>query len=221
MQLSVLVVEALEKLASPEARGVILARAFRAAGRDEVPEGPRELASFVGGPLADAVERVLGTGAAEALLLDLQPILRQAEIHSSSVRPRPSAETTQDSEISEVTAVRALHTVLVVDDDDAMRTTIAAGLRSAGHEVIEAGDGLTALALCVRSRPSCVISDLEMPGADGKQLCAAIRMALGDEAPRIVILTGTDATSVAGATLVRHKPIELDELLSLVVEVGG
>src|SRR5687768_13819314 len=91
LRLSALVAEALEKLASPDARELILGRALKASGRAAVPEDPTALAAFVGGPLCDSVERYVGTSAAEALIADLEPILRQAVHHESAIRPRDPA----------------------------------------------------------------------------------------------------------------------------------
>lgn len=66
-------------------------------------------------------------------------------------------------------------TVLVVDDHPLNRKYLTALLRHAGHRVLEAADGLAALARARSSRPSLVISDILMPGMDGLELVQQLR----------------------------------------------
>jgi PAS domain S-box-containing protein len=66
-------------------------------------------------------------------------------------------------------------TILVVDDNDAVRFIAGAFLRDAGYDVVEASGGQPALAV-MRSRPAdLVVTDLAMPGMDGTQLAAQVR----------------------------------------------
>jgi two-component system cell cycle sensor histidine kinase/response regulator CckA len=68
-------------------------------------------------------------------------------------------------------------TVLVVEDEDALRATIRRLLQSAGYSVLEAQNGATALKLLEESddrRISLVLTDLRMPVMDGRQLAAAL-----------------------------------------------
>ena len=58
-------------------------------------------------------------------------------------------------------------TILVVDDNDAVRDTVAAILSIGGYDVIEANSGETALAIVARDKPDVVILDVCMPGMDG------------------------------------------------------
>lgn len=68
-------------------------------------------------------------------------------------------------------------TVLVVDDEDALRAAIRRLLESQGYQVIEAPNGATALQL-LENKPapevSLVLTDLRMPVMDGRQLAAAL-----------------------------------------------
>jgi two-component system cell cycle sensor histidine kinase/response regulator CckA len=68
-------------------------------------------------------------------------------------------------------------TVLVVEDEEALRATIRRLLQSAGYSVLEAQNGATALKLLEESgdrRISLVLTDLRMPVMDGRQLAAAL-----------------------------------------------
>jgi two-component system, NtrC family, response regulator HydG len=121
--------------------------------------------------------------------------------------------------------------VLVVDDDEGVRYTLAGVLEDKGISVVEAGDGEQALALLEREhereRPiPLVISDLRMPKLDGMGLLAAVReraASRGEPAPKLVMITahGTERLAVeamkAGAFDYFRKPFEIDEL-SLVID---
>lgn len=63
--------------------------------------------------------------------------------------------------------MRETKRVLVVDDEDAMRVTLAAGLELEGYEVVEARSGAHALELVRKQAFTVVISDVRMPGLNG------------------------------------------------------
>ncbi|HEX3772283.1 MAG TPA: response regulator, partial [Polyangiaceae bacterium] len=65
--------------------------------------------------------------------------------------------------------------VVVADDDPGVTWFIADLLRTAGCEVFEALDGLTARDIAFRVHPELVVSDILMPGLDGFALCRALR----------------------------------------------
>ncbi len=65
--------------------------------------------------------------------------------------------------------------VVVADDDPGVTWFLSDLLRTAGCEVHEALDGLTALHLAHRVQPELIVSDILMPGIDGFALCRAVR----------------------------------------------
>jgi two-component system cell cycle sensor histidine kinase/response regulator CckA len=68
-------------------------------------------------------------------------------------------------------------TVLVVEDEDALRGSICRLLRREGYQVLEAGDGATALKLLqdpATQKVALVLTDLRMPVMDGRQLASAL-----------------------------------------------
>ena len=65
--------------------------------------------------------------------------------------------------------------VLVVDDDAAVRDSLARTLRFEGHEVDTARDGLEALAMVRAGEPDAVILDVSMPAMDGLEACRRLR----------------------------------------------
>lgn len=66
-------------------------------------------------------------------------------------------------------------TILIVDDDRALRRAIATALTDLGHEAAEAGDGEAALAWLSRHAADAVLLDLRMPGMDGMDVLRRIR----------------------------------------------
>ena len=106
--------------------------------------------------------------------------------------------------------------VLVVDDDEAVRSALTHALHRDGYEVSTAADGTTALATMLRLRHEAVVLDVLMPEPGGLEVCRAIR-ARGDDTP-ILMLTARDLVSDrvagldAGADDYLAKPFALEEL---------
>jgi CheY-like chemotaxis protein len=80
--------------------------------------------------------------------------------------------------------------IVVADDDDALRSVTAGCLRAAGMTVREAADGLQAVELVREHRPSVLVLDLWMPGLDGLQVLDALRFDPSNPRLSVVILTG-------------------------------
>lgn len=65
--------------------------------------------------------------------------------------------------------------VLVVDDNPAMRRLIRAVISDLVGEIRECGDGAAAVLACAKHRPNWVLLDIRMPGMDGIAAARAIR----------------------------------------------
>jgi CheY-like chemotaxis protein len=107
-------------------------------------------------------------------------------------------------------------TVLVVDDDDAVRELVAEVLMLAGYAVEQAADGLAALDAVARLRPDLVVSDLRMPGLDGAALARRLRR--GRAPVPVVLLTAYDGASPVRGVQRLTKPFDLDDLLAAVAQ---
>ncbi|HWF24152.1 MAG TPA: response regulator transcription factor [Solirubrobacteraceae bacterium] len=115
--------------------------------------------------------------------------------------------------------------VLIVDETPADREPIAAVLRAAGHEVIEADTGEQALGLARAVRPALIVADILMPTMDGYELVRALR---SDEAtagiPVIFYTAGYVIDEVrrlaaeCGVSHVLIKPADPEEVLRAVDE---
>jgi CheY-like chemotaxis protein len=109
--------------------------------------------------------------------------------------------------------------VLVAEDDADMRSLVATLLRTAGHEVVEAADGLDVLEWLEptlsadRAAPiDVVVSDVEMPGLSGLDVLAALRAS--NRSTPVVLITayGNDDVRAEarelGAAAVLDKPLD-------------
>jgi CheY-like chemotaxis protein len=65
--------------------------------------------------------------------------------------------------------------ILVADDQEAVRRTLAMVLGRAGYRVMSAGDGAVAVAQCLEHRPDAVLMDLQMPFMNGWDATCALR----------------------------------------------
>jgi two-component system chemotaxis response regulator CheY len=111
-------------------------------------------------------------------------------------------------------------TVLVVDDSALARRSSRRILESAGYEVIEATDGMTALEQYFVHKPAVVILDLVMKGMYGLDVLAKLREI--DPAARVIVVSADVQTSSrnmvesGGGAGFLTKPVEADNLLTTV-----
>lgn len=112
--------------------------------------------------------------------------------------------------------------VLIVDDEDAVRSVIAKTLAHFGFVTCEAPDGLTATRMAQANPPTLIICDVRMPGMDGYQTLAAIRdMPAVANIPFIFLTAAMDKREirrgmVSGADDYLTKPFTTEELLEAV-----
>lgn len=108
--------------------------------------------------------------------------------------------------------------ILVVDDDPMSTNLLKVTLDAAGHEMVVARSGREALEILGRTAIRFVISDWEMPGMSGPELCQTIRATEFNRYVYIMLLTArndrasTVAGLAAGADDFLHKPFEREEL---------
>ncbi|MGA4837824.1 response regulator transcription factor [Streptomyces sp. G45] len=109
-------------------------------------------------------------------------------------------------------------TVLVVEDDPGVRSTLEHLLRFEGYRVLTAPDGLRGLSLIEEEDPDLAVVDVVMPGLDGLALCRTLRRR-GAALP-VLVLTARDqvgdrvAGLDAGADDYLAKPFATEELLA-------
>ncbi|MDX6275457.1 MAG: hypothetical protein QOJ92_2667 [Frankiales bacterium] len=88
-------------------------------------------------------------------------------------------------------------TIVVIEDEPTIGEAVAARLRSDGHTVHVANDGVAGVALCAAHSPDLVVLDLMLPGVDGWEVCRRIQ---ADRAVAVIMLTARDeeADLIAG-----------------------
>ena len=115
-------------------------------------------------------------------------------------------------------------TILVADDAPAVRYALAALLRDAGYEVIEAGGGAEAVQAAAAALPDLVVADLHLPGLPVDQFIAQLKDAYSGI--RIIGLSGGGmhqdpesalrTATAAGADRTLQKPVSNATLLAAV-----
>jgi CheY-like chemotaxis protein len=102
-------------------------------------------------------------------------------------------------------------TVLLVDDDEAVRGAIRGGLEARGYKVIDAESGEAALAMA-DAGPQIAVIDYAMPGMDGAQTAERLRRLL----PRLPIIlasghadTAAVERALGGSATVLRKPFDI------------
>jgi len=116
-------------------------------------------------------------------------------------------------------------TILVVDDDELIRTIAARALRMVGYEVIEAAGGLSALHTNRTHQGSIdiLVTDIVMRECDGNRVADAVEQARPDT--KIILISGhmhteeqfRDVLTPSRTLLV--KPFKMKELVDLVAEL--
>ncbi|GAB1258095.1 response regulator [Aurantivibrio plasticivorans] len=115
--------------------------------------------------------------------------------------------------------------ILAVDDSASMRQMVSFTLKGAGHDVVEASDGLEALNFAQSGAVDLVISDVNMPNMDGISLIAELRKLASYKFTPILMLTtessGDKKTEgkAAGATGWIVKPFNPDQLIATINKV--
>jgi two-component system, OmpR family, response regulator MprA len=106
--------------------------------------------------------------------------------------------------------------VLVIDDDDDVRTAVRRALVLDGYEVAVAESGRAGLDHLATASPDAIVLDLGLPDIDGMEVCRRLRNA-GDRTP-VLMLTARDAIEdrveglEAGADDYLVKPYDVREL---------
>lgn len=109
--------------------------------------------------------------------------------------------------------------ILVVEDDLDIAALVVHKLRGAGHTVLEATDGESALTLIRAERPELVVLDWMLPRASGIEVCEAVRADAALAGTRILMLTAKaqeadlERAFAAGADEYLPKPFSTRELV--------
>jgi len=123
--------------------------------------------------------------------------------------------------------------ILIIDDDDTVRTTFERFLERFGHSVSLAANGREGLRLLRKKKTDLVITDIFMPEADGLEIILEIKKLyrkLSADIPIIAMSSGIRTTDQApicflkqaktfGAARVFSKPVDFNGIHSAIVEL--
>jgi CheY-like chemotaxis protein len=117
--------------------------------------------------------------------------------------------------------------ILLVEDQDSIRSMIETLVKARGHEVITATSGAEAIEIATLEPPDLMLLDLMMPGAfDGIDVCEKLRaQPETSKLPIIIITAVTEEASKeralsAGATAYYTKPFSPIKLLGVIEELS-
>ena len=108
--------------------------------------------------------------------------------------------------------------ILLVEDDDVVRNSVAESLQALGHQVIQAADGTAALAALEREHPALMITDYLMPGMTGAELMRKAREVF-PHMPMIIATGYADMRAIEeilGNDMLLRKPFQLADLAASV-----
>ncbi|WIK63861.1 response regulator [Gleimia hominis] len=110
-----------------------------------------------------------------------------------------------------------MSTIVVVEDEDSLRTPLAFNLRKDGYDVVEFATGLEALELLEKSEPALVLLDLMLPDISGTEVCRRLRKF--SNVPVIMVTAKTEVVDRVvgleiGADDYVTKPYSYRELLA-------
>lgn len=116
--------------------------------------------------------------------------------------------------------------ILVVDDDPSLRATLERILERAGHDVLQAEDGIEGLRVYQAERPDLTVVDMLMPNMDGIEMITRLQRL--DENARVICISGGGPTEnygplvvmeVLGVRAVLTKPFTSEEVVSTVQNI--
>lgn len=114
-------------------------------------------------------------------------------------------------------------TLLVIDDEDSIRTLLKDVLGKAGHRVIEARDGREGLEAYRKNKIDLVLMDILMPDTDGLEATLQLTREYLDA--KVIAMTGAqgdknflDVAKLFGARRVFEKPFDLNNMVQAVNE---
>lgn len=109
--------------------------------------------------------------------------------------------------------------VLIVDDEDEIRSAMRQILAEEGYAVETVASGEEALAAIATRAPDLILLDVNLPGVDGWQVLDELRSAAGEQTPVVVMTAGYDIQAQAldnGAQGYLGKPFDLEDLIAAV-----
>ena len=110
-------------------------------------------------------------------------------------------------------------TILIVEDNEASRDALARRLERRNYSVLTAADGQQGVTVAQLEKPDLILMDLGMPGMDGWDATAALKMSVETSGIPIIVLSAHAMPNdrhqalAAGGDDFDTKPVQFDRLL--------
>ncbi len=110
--------------------------------------------------------------------------------------------------------------ILIVDDEPHVLRVLRLALEQSGYQVDEASNGNQAMRFLENRHPDAMITDIDMPQMNGKELCLEINKSMPDRTFQIFVLTARaeiehrDWASKIPVLYFMEKPVSIHKLLS-------
>ena len=111
--------------------------------------------------------------------------------------------------------------ILIVEDDNAIRTLLMAALRREPLDVHSAADGLAALDLARENDYAVILLDLMLPRVNGYEFLEGLDAVRPSVSPVVIVMTAFDATAIKRLGPMRvqailHKPFDVERVVEMV-----
>jgi DNA-binding response OmpR family regulator len=110
-----------------------------------------------------------------------------------------------------------MHSVLIVEDDDAIRAALVDALTDEGYETESSTDGQCALTFLEHDSVDLLLVDVFMPAMSGAEMVRDLRRR-GDETP-IIMMSAQPARTLPHGVRFLRKPFDLDQLFDVIEEI--
>jgi two-component system chemotaxis response regulator CheY len=117
--------------------------------------------------------------------------------------------------------------VLVVDDSESVRQQVTDALTGAGFDVVQAGDGMSALMRASENSFSAIVLDVNMPILGGVETLERLKQDPKTSSISVIMLTTEAQRSMierarqSGAKAWLIKPVKMESLVSTVLKIAG
>ncbi len=120
---------------------------------------------------------------------------------------------------TEISAVP--RSVLLVEDDSDLRTSLSAILTEAGHQVRQAENGTEAIRELEQGLPDVILLDLMMPSGNGWEVLERLRTSPELRELPVVVVSAYASAPPSGTRALLHKPVKREALLDAVATHGS
>jgi CheY-like chemotaxis protein len=177
-----LLTEALRRVVPPGRCQAVVIDALAHTDHDAIPTDERLFCAFVSGALYESIRHLVDMGAADAIMGELDWILKCWQRHRQS-----GVWKNLLGEADVLSGVRLFH----IDDEPLVGRVVARTLKVFGADVTTFTQPETALNACIETPPDLILVDMSMPYMSGATVASVLHLTLGKATPPVVCLTAS------------------------------